>query len=412
MDLICVLANGELARVQRRARRSRPSPPPRVRDEPSARNTYGSWGRRMCANTNFGPGAVETRGELAQLEQRALAVPVEERELGRRPAEHAVDGRHDRGVVEDRLELARGAQHEVLIRDRDRPRRPEPGAQLVVAVALALEELADRVVLEHRLRRRPVARVRADRLGELVQVAHVERRGEREVGRPVVGVAVGRHLEASAAQPVVQVVALDAEPAVDRLRRPVSVEDQEVDVARRARGRVGEDRRREGDRAAAPRDAARTGRSRSRRSRPARPRTRSVPRSPRAASRAPGSRTRAPPRSPRPTARAARGRRGRWRPGRRRRGRRRRTPRRPPSRRSRRAGHRAGPPRTRPTPGRPPRSPGPAAPTHRPGARARGWPRTGTGSRTPRTAAGRRGSRLRRDIAHHRLGSPVVITRS
>ncbi len=186
--------------------------------------------------------------QLAQLEQGALAMPVEERQLGRRPAEHPVDRRHHRGVAEDRLELARDAEHEVLVRERDRPRRSEPGAQLVVAVALRLEELADRVVLEHRLRGRAVARDAADRLRELVQVAHVERRGEREVGGPVVGVAVGGHLEASPAQPAVQVVVRDVEPAVDRLRRPVAVEDQEVDVARRARGRVGEDRGREGDR--------------------------------------------------------------------------------------------------------------------------------------------------------------------
>ena len=62
-------------------------------DEPSARNTYGSWGRRMCANTNFGPGAVATRRELPQLEQRALAVAVAERGLGRRDAEDTVDRR-------------------------------------------------------------------------------------------------------------------------------------------------------------------------------------------------------------------------------------------------------------------------------------------------------------------------------
>ncbi len=105
---------------------------------------------------------------------------------------------------------------------------------MVVPVALRLQEPADLVLLQQAAGRRPVARIRPDLLGQLIEIPHVERRGQREVGRPVVGAAVGRDLETPVGEPAVQVVPGDAESSFDRVRGAIPVEDQVPDVAGRA----------------------------------------------------------------------------------------------------------------------------------------------------------------------------------
>ena len=62
---------------------------------------------------------------------------------------------------------------------------------MVVAVALLLEEPTDGVLREHLVGRRPVVARPADLLGQVVEVLHVQDRGEREVGRTVGATAVG-----------------------------------------------------------------------------------------------------------------------------------------------------------------------------------------------------------------------------
>ena len=73
----------------------------------------------------------------------------------------------------------------------------EPRPDVVVAVALLLEEPPDLVLREHLVGRRPVVAGAADLLGQVVEVLHVQDRGQREVRRPVRGSTVGGHLEAA-----------------------------------------------------------------------------------------------------------------------------------------------------------------------------------------------------------------------
>ena len=108
----------------------------------------------------------------------------------------------------------------------------EPRPDVVVAVALLLEESADGVLREHRVGRRPIVAYSADLLGQVVEVLHIQDRREREVGRAVGAAAVGGDLETARRQPVIDVVAGDPEAAFDRVRRAVTVEDEVIDVAR------------------------------------------------------------------------------------------------------------------------------------------------------------------------------------
>ena len=55
-------------------------------------------------------------------------------------------------------------------------------------------------------------------------------RGQREVGRAIVRVGMGRDLEAAVREPAVERVVGQPEAALDRLGRSVPVEDEEVDV--------------------------------------------------------------------------------------------------------------------------------------------------------------------------------------
>ena len=203
--------------------------------EPSAWKTYGSCGSRMWAKTNLGPGAVETRRSwrssrsVPSLTRSrndccwALADPLDP------PKTRSTAGAIV-GLVEHGFELARLAQGDVLVGDLDVVGRPEPRAQLVVAVAAGLQEPADLVVLDQGPGRRPVAGVPPDVSRQVVEEPHVQGRREREVGRPIVRVRARRDMEALAPQPVVE-VARDPEPSLDCIGGAITVEDEEVDVA-------------------------------------------------------------------------------------------------------------------------------------------------------------------------------------
>ena len=64
------------------------------------------------------------------------------------------------------------------------------GPALAKQIAAVSEESPDLVALQHRLGRCPVARHPTDRLGQVVEVGHVERRRERWLGLGLLNIRV------------------------------------------------------------------------------------------------------------------------------------------------------------------------------------------------------------------------------
>ena len=135
--------------------------------------------------------------QLPEREQRPLAMAIAERRLGRLESRT----RSTAGMIV----VSRSTDSNSLVVSKLRFSSAigidavgfEPRSDVVVAVALLLEEPADLVLRQHLVGRRPVVARAADLLGQVVEIAHVQDRRQREVRGPVRGSTVGRHLEAA-----------------------------------------------------------------------------------------------------------------------------------------------------------------------------------------------------------------------
>ena len=156
-----------------------------------------------------------------------------------------LQGGQDGASLEHGPELGRLAQAEHLVGDGARARRFPPGPDVVEAVALLAQERTHCVSGHQLAGRRAVAAVTAHRLGQVVQVAHVQRGGQAEVAGVVVGPRAGNDLEAHGLEVRIEVV-LDPVGLLERPVGAVAVEVQEVDVPFRFPRRLDDDVVRDG----------------------------------------------------------------------------------------------------------------------------------------------------------------------